>query len=459
MKNIIYFIIIILISSSFCYSQYDNPHLSLINKDITYKTDDLKKPIWKINDLDLIIEIIEELNNKKELKTYDGNIKDTCNVIGDDELNKLWTIVHKNDLKIICRQRYYDNQIEHIEFLVNGDIKLKPLNDWILIREALSEPKYEKIKQKNYSYTNYTKENFNTSNDTFYVMCSAISSEAILSSLDLDTKGLFSAYYQMGCDNINLPSWYKGSINFGLKYKLLPYRGRNNINYERFSIALGWDGPLNFSIQNNSVPGFMESMFKERLLRSTSDNLFLGLSFSPSDDDPAPFSWLATDSRDNEFIQLHAEASFPIYESDVSIPNRDISSFYSIRGHFSANGTICNLMNFFNIGASFSYFQLYNYSKITDVYRPSILGSKKHYLIGIEPAISREDMPIAYYISPQINFDLSDGQNFFVLKSQIMFFNFFGVEFKYLESLNKKKTAPWQYDNYIIISPIIRINY
>jgi hypothetical protein len=277
--------------------------------------------------------------------------------------------------------------------------------------------------------------------------------------LDQNTKGIFSAYYHIGYDNINLPSWYKGTINVGLKFKLLPFLRRKNIHYERFSIALGWDGPISFSIQKDFVPGFMNSMFRNRLLNSTSDNLFVALSYSPSKNDPLPFNWLGSDETNGTFVQLNAEATLPVTESKKSLsPVEKPEDFYSIRGHFSISGAVCNLWNSFNMGASFSYFQLNRYAAFSSIDDLSILGSKKHYLIAIEPAISREDFPIHYYISPQINFDVINGQKFFVLKSRLMFYDAFGVEFKYFESLSNRD-VPWHYKDYVVISPIVRINF
>ena len=461
MKSIICCLIIILIPVSFCYSQnvkdmYEDTTLSNINQDIVFKTDDLKKQLWKIDDVNLTSEILQKLINNKKLKSNNnGNGKDIDSI----QILELWEAVHEGNVDIICRMRQYDNQVEQLEFLVDGNPKYKPINDWLNIRDALTESTYEIVKSRNYAYTDISKRDYINSNDNFSVILSTLHSELVVSTLELaNKKGILTAYYELGNDNINLPSWHKGSINVGLKYKLVPYRGSGNMNFERFSVALGWDGPINFSVGNDFVPGFMENMFSRRLLFSTSDNLFIGLSFSPKKSDPEPFNWMAIDDSNGKFVQLNAEASLPIFENKENLP-LNLDKFSSVRGYFSLKGRVCNLWDFFNIGASFSYFQLYNFSELSPINELSLLGSKKHYLFSIEPAISREDSPICYNISPQINFDVVNGQKFFVLKSRLMFFGAFGIEFNYFESISKKISSSWQYDNYIVISPIIRINY
>ena len=460
MKYEIFIVIIILLTGSISFSQYSDEELKVIKENITFSTDDLKKPLWEISDLDLISEILQNLINNRELKVKDENGK--CQVINNSkQITQLWEEVHSGQFSIICRRRQYDKQVEHMEFLVNGSPKYCDINDWLVIKAAITAPTYQTVINRNYDLTDFTRQDYINSVDTSYAVLNIVHSEFVLSSLGLSAKGkgILSAYYQLGNDNINLPSWYKGSINIGLKYKFFPYYGRRDFNYDRFSVSLGWDGPIDFSIQKNYIPGFMENMFRDRLLKSTSDNLFIGFSFSPRQNDPIPFKWLATDEMSEEFIQLNAEASLPIFESDKGLSQGNNTNFYSVRSYLSLRGSICNLWDFFNVGASFSYFQLNNYSTVTTTNELSILGSKKHYLVSIEPAISREDPPFHYYISPQINFDLSDGQKFFVLKSHLMFFGSFGIEFEYFESLNKKNTVPWQYKNYIVLSPIFRINY
>jgi hypothetical protein len=461
MKLLANCLLLFLIPVSFCYSQnvkgmYKDTTLFKIDRDIVYKTDDLKKRLWKIDDINLTSEILQKLINNKKLKAkFNGSEKN----IDSLQILNLWENVHDGDVEIICRSRQYDNQVEHMEFLVDGNPAFSPIDDWLNIRDALSVTTYDIVKLKNYPYSDLSKRDYVNTEDNFNLILSALHSELLISTLELaNNKGNITAYYELGNDNINLPSWHKGSINLGLKYKLVPHRGISNNNFERFGVAIGWDGPMNFSVEDNFNLGFMQNMFSKRLLYSTSDNLFLGISYSPQKNDPEPFKWMAIDGSDGNFVQLNAEASMPIFENKRDLP-LIMDKFNSVRGYFSFKGRVCNLWDFFNIGASFSYFQLYSFSEKSGVNDPILLGSNKHYLFSIEPAISREDSPISYNISPQINFDIVNGQKFFVLKSQLMFFGVVGIEFNYFESINKKIRSSWQYDNYIVVSPIIRINY
>jgi hypothetical protein len=443
MKHRIFTLVMIIIPISFCYSQYTSPDLQRIYESFGTPFYRDVQTTWKITDPNLIREILHQLDingylireNKDEARGSEGL------------LNSLVRKVDESQIDIFCREKYLNDNLEIIEISTDGGLRLEPLTDPAEMRKALSDTTYNKIIKKDYAYINLTKQDY-YSNRSGYITLDILHSEFVLGSIEnpSDNSEIFSLFYRLDYDNINLPSWYKGSIVAGIKYRLVPVKEPNIFNYEKFSLALGWESPLDFSSSNDFIPDFMRNMFRDKLLISTTDNIFIGASYAFPD-------------IDGEFLQLNAEVAFPIYKrSKESLPLSNIENFYSVKNHWSVGGRVCNMENLFNIGGSFSGFWLYQYSNIASEALVT-LKAKHHYLISLEPAITNENMPIYYSISPQLNLDLVNGQKFFVFKSQLMLFRSFGIDFKYFKSLNGNKTVPWHYNDYVVISPVIRINF
>ena len=114
-----------------------------IYKSLEKKTDMFVKEHWTIRDQGLISEVLFELVN------FQGE--------GDKELNRVRqessAFVKKNGdrlLRIECRKRSHDNEIEQMDFFEMGDDAqpIASLSDYAYIRTLLGSATYAKVKSK-----------------------------------------------------------------------------------------------------------------------------------------------------------------------------------------------------------------------------------------------------------------------------------------------------------------------
>ncbi len=453
MKFILITIFLLFSTLTNLYSQdlYSDHNLEEIYKRMTYRTPAFSEvqEKWKITDLDLIRDIFNKLYNNNALKRVNDN-----SALDDFVMKDYAKKIQDNLISIFCVRRYYDDQLDSLKFLMPKGSELEPLSDWLEMERELSKETYERIKRKDYSFIDFTNQDFVEPNNDTYSLFSLFHSEIYLISFGSQSKDVISPYYQMGYDNINLPSWYRGSVNYGLKFKLIPDDRPNNLNYTKFSLTIGIESPQFFSVSNDAK-GVMATMFRNRKLFSATDNIFIGLSYSPLKD-----SWANLGTKnEKDFTQWDIELSLPFNKKtkeDLSLG--PIDNFYSIQNHWSLNHSWHNIWDWADFGISYSGFNLAQYSTTSQTIELSRLSFRTHTLFSLEPGISREDPPFYYSFSPQLNFDFTNGQKFFVIKSQILFFRAFGIELKFFKSLNGKNTAPWHYQDYLVISPIIMIN-
>lgn len=439
---------------------YEPNSLKSLYESLGYQTDinDVTGEKWEITEPWLIRQIIENLYNNGKLDFNKGSDSDSKK----DDLKKIAEAILENQVRIICTKRFYDKNLSSLTIKLDTTLEfkaidsgtnpkeLKTINGWVEISNDITEKSYNNILTKNYSYNDLTRRDSPAFAEPKLVL-NIYNSELFLYKFKFQNWKIFiSTYYRLGNDKINLPSWYKGNILTGLNIRVNPSNLPNRLDYEEFGISIGWDVPINFSIQRDFVPSFVNDIFKDRLLVGTSDNLFLGLSYAPKK---------LYDNKEEEFIHLTAEGSFVIInKKKTNLALRNVSDFQSIRTHWSFSGTLGNIDNWLDIGVSVSGLILNKYSALVGTDDLELLNSKHHLLFSFEPAISREDPPFYYKISPQLSSDITNGGKFLIFKSIIFFGINMGIDFRYFISLNGDKTVPWHYKDYIVISPIIIIN-
>jgi len=137
--------------------------------------------------------------------------------------------------------------------------------------------------------------------------------------------------------------------------------------------------------------------------------------------------------------------------------------FYSIRNTITASydirhASIAGSSNLFDFGGGISWHDLHRYSRMTGQLKE--IESKKDNIIPyVEAGISQDGDLLHYSIGGELNVNVSEGYGFFVFKSFLVLSNTIGIDFRYFKALDSSKLTPWQYDNYVVFSPIIRINY
>jgi hypothetical protein len=451
---------------------YSDENLKSIYEGIEYKTyvNDLTGEKWDITEPWLIRQIIENLYNNDRFILPKGIIKDSSIVKNDLEL--IGEAILKNQVRIRCAKRFYDNNLASLNVLLDTipmkdtvspvsaieainidgkELKLDGMDNWVEIKDGVTDTTYRNILTKNYQYIDLTRRDISPLKEQQFVL-SIYKSELFLYRFNFlqNLRVSISAYFKLGNDYINLPSWYKDHIAAGLSIRCNPSKLPNRLDYELFGLTIGWDTPINFTIQRDFVPSFINDILKDRRLTGTSDNLFFGISYAPIE---------LHDTKENTFLFLTAEASFPIVDKKTtSLALGNISEFKSIRDIWSLNGLYGNIWEGLEIGTTVSGFTVNNYSALEPTDNLLVLDSKHHLLLSFEPGISREDAPFYYTLSPQINFDITNGQKFFVFKSVLFFGTNIGLDFRYFISLNGDNTVPWHYKDYIVISPMFIIN-
>ena len=417
----------------------------LIYKGLEKKTEMFAKEHWTISDQHVISEVLFELVN------FQGE--------GDMNLNKIRhesdAFVKKNEqglLRIECRKRSHDDEIEKMDFyeMGNDSQPVASLSDYAFIRTVLGSTTYAKVR------SNPTTHFDSRQGLAFDLYFHAMNPDIMLWSTLPDSSRYYrvSAFGRLGDDYLDLPFWFQGTVVTGLR---LAYVDNTSIldldrDYTYYSLAVGVESPVNFSVVGgDDMPG--NSPFKSRKIEGSGTGLYMKATFTP-------WSKLNLITKNyQEQLQFVAEGSVALQEKKLyagSIPD----TFYSVRNYLTLAAYLKHV-SVFNFGAGITWHDvqhIYHYTPENEPLR-RVEPSTNNFLPFLEVGISQDGSLLQYAITTQVNYSLTDNYGFFVVRSMFMLSNIFGFDLRYFKAIRSQGLPPWQYDNYLAISPIIRINF
>lgn len=408
------------------------------------------QPTWVVLDPNLVREIYVKLMNKNAFKVGDARPS-------ADLMKKRLEELQEGKVGVVCKQRYYDDQLEKLQFVSFGDSTpvFDAIQDYVYMKDVLGEV-YGTIQKKDYPHKDVTKGLYDSRQRYYYDLNFNLLNPEIMfwsttTSAFQRNRWLLSIFGRFGNDDIDLPFWFKGTVIAGLKITYLSNVELNDREYSKSSIYLGWEEPISFSIGTASGR-FVRQVFKSPLLFGSGSNLFSRLTIS-SDYDYTGWA---------RYRMLGVEGSFAVIDKD-QMPVSTPDPFYSIRNTITASydirhASIAGSSNLFDFGGGISWHDLHRYSRMTGQLKE--IESKKDNIIPyVEAGISQDGDLLHYSIGGEFNLNVSEGYGFFVFKSFLVLSNTIGIDFRYFKALDSSKLTPWQYDNYVVFSPIIRINY
>ncbi len=416
-----------------------------IYKSLEKNTDMFTKEHWTVRDQQLISEVLFELVN------FQGE--------GDKDLNRIRreaaSYIKKNDdglLRIECRKRSHDDEIERLEFYAMGadSLPLASLTDYAYIRTLLGPTTYAKVR------SNPTTHFDSHQGEAFDLYFHAMNPEMMLWSTLPDSSRCYrlSAFGRMGDDYLDLPFWFQGTVVAGIR---LAYIDNTSIlsldrDYTLYSLSIGGELPANFSVIGmENQPA--NSPFKQRKVEGSGTGMYLKATYTP---------WakpnLITQNY-QEQLQFVVEGSVALQEKKLyhpSIPD----TFYSVRNYLTLAAYLKHA-GLFNFGAGISWHDVQHILRYTPENEPlrRIEPTTNNLLPFLEVGISQDGSLLQYGITTQVNYSPTDNYGFFVVRTSLVLSNTVGLDVRYFKALRRDGLPAWQYDNYLAISPVIRINF
>jgi len=412
---------------------------------------------WFVGDRGLVRDIISRLLAR-------GAVRDLHrNALSSQARHDLNSLLNQDYVEVMCVRRFDREDIEKLVLFSPQDPavtdSIAPIVDRVMLEKFLGTELYDKVKSKDYPVNGTSDRRVESQRQKTFDLYLHLFNPRFMIWQDTQLipdapdpmrrpvkqrQWAVSLFAQMGHDYLSLPSWYKSGIIGGLKVSYIDNTAyvMKDKDYENFSIWVGYDESMNFSMQQ-SKPGSSNSFFKDRVLQGSGAAIFVRGTWIPKYDYPGV----------GEYLKFAVEGAVAITEKKgygVTVPD----SFYSVRNYLSVQGTLRHLLGIVDIGAGISWHDL---QKIRRTPEPitHLEPTSNNFIPFIEAGISQDGSLLQYAISTQFN--IHDGYRYFIVKSQLMLNNWIGVDVRYFSGFGN--IPSWHYDNYILISPIIRINY
>lgn len=408
-------------------------------------TDMFVKERWTIRDQGLISEVLFELIN------FQGE--------GDKDLNRIRRerdrFVKANEeglLRIECRKRSHDSEIERLDFYDsgNGTQPAASLSDYAYIRTLLGPATYAKVKSDPTTHFNSRQ---GVACDLYF---HAMNPDLMLWSTLPDSSRLYrlSAFGRLGDDYLDLPFWFQGTAVGGLR---LAYVDNLSVleldrDYTLYTLSVGAEIPVNFTVMGSeNQPS--NSPFKPRKVQGTGTGFYLKATYTP---------WSKLNlitQRYQEQIQFLMEGSIALQEKKL-YPWNIPETFYSVRNYLTLAAYLKHA-GLFNFGAGVSWHDIHHVSRSTPEGEPlrRVSPTTNNILPFLEVGISQDGSLLQYAITTQVNYSATENYGFFVVRSLFMLSNTVGVDLRYFKAIHSVGLPEWQYDNYLAVSPVIRINF
>lgn len=356
-----------------------------------------------------------------------------------------------SDVRVLCRKRYYDDEIELIAFQEGSSSTATVLGSivgYVLVRDALGDETYELVKSRRY------KDRFEATQGKKYdIYLNPLEPRLMLWS----TSPTFewwrvSAVGRLGNDYLALPFWFKSSIVAALEVLYVDDVTITDRQYSKFTVTAGIEAVNNFS-----VPGDDEftstSIFKKRILQGSGDAFFLRTSWTPAS------NLRLFTAAGNERLDLTLELSLGIHEKSTyaaTIPD----TFSSVRNSVLLMAQLYHV-GLFHLGGGLAWHDLHRFSRyIPERQRPGrVAPTKNHFLPFLEVGIAHDGSLLQFDISPFFNYNVSEGYGYFGLKTKLIVSNMIGLDLRYFKAFRTSHLPSWQYDTYLVPTFVVRINY
>jgi len=408
-------------------------------------TDMFAKEHWTITDQGLISEVLFELVN------FQGE--------GDKELNRIRrdrdVYVRRNDdgmLRIECRKRSHDAEIERLDFYETGNESqpIASLSDYAYIRTLLGPVTYAKVKS---NPTTHFDSHQGTACDLYL---HAMNPDLMLWSTLPDSSRAYklSAFGRLGDDYLDLPFWFQGTAVGGLRLAYINNTQTLEVDreYTLYTLSVGAEIPVNFTVIGaENQPS--NSPIKERKVVGSGTGFYLKATYTP---------WSKLNlitAKFQEHLQFLVEGSVALQEKKLypwNIPD----AFYSVRNYLTLAAYLKHA-GLFNFGAGVSWHDLHYVSRYTPQGEPlrRLSPTRNNVLPFLEVGISQDGSLLQYAITTQVNYSPTESYGYFVVRSTFMLSNTVGIDLRYFKAIRSEGLPVWQYDNYLAVSPVIRINF
>ncbi|MDP2885527.1 MAG: hypothetical protein Q8P51_10960, partial [Ignavibacteria bacterium] len=399
------------------------------------------KERWAITARDLTLDVLDELASSGALTQNDKSVAKSI-------IEQLAKDCQEGKAVFVCTKRSFDDEVQNLSLKPNV-YDIDAIADWVYLSEALGEQLYRELKGRQYAHNNLTIQNRFSKQGTKYDIYLSVSAPEVMfwstSASEPTGRWLLSAFGKFGYDDIDLPFWFRGSAIGGVRLRHRDETCRNGRQYDKWSIYLGWEQPMDYSIPEGTM---LDQMFKSRKLMSSAAGIYFKTTFSST-------------------LKNDADCEYGI-EGSIAMMEKGKGGYYSVapeqfyttRNYLSALLKFNRLNGLLDVGGGISWHDLSHVSRISDDYHLRHIEATRNVLMPyLEVGISESGDLLQYALNAQINYNVNMGYGYFVFKSQVMVSNAFGLEFKYFNSLSPFNVPAWQYDNYIVFSPIIRINF
>ncbi|GJQ63810.1 MAG: hypothetical protein SCALA702_28630 [Melioribacteraceae bacterium] len=416
------------------------------------------KPVWDITEPGMVRHIFNRfvVKNAFRINGLPAESYDIENRI---------QYIYDGKVFIELRKRYYDDEIEYIRFYTpqknDGGTSSKnyffdPVEDHLVIKKILGENTYEYLKSRLYSDVDLTKSESSTSrNYNFDIFLHFTQPKLMFYKMNIGAKNrlLFSYFGRWGNDHINYPGWYFTDYFMGVSTtfmdSILPKSA-----YSGYTLDLGFGIPA-----RQPTFTFNDDSYGRRLYKG-GENIYFRLTGNP----------LKMVMPELARLHFKLEGMFRVAEYGFDDFNIDyITQFYSLNNFFvffADYREFVNVLNMWNLnaGLGFSINDIVHNYIVPDLRSLTELNSGREgtkFNLFTEASLIKSNGMLKHNLTLQINYDFSDNYGYFGFKSRVMLSKVFGFEFKYYKGYNNNTQAIPYYrlDNYLVFSPIIRINY
>lgn len=465
MKNLL-LLLFFTVVLSFTVTAQDNPRsvtgnegeLEKIYSNLEYNTiafDDLKNK-WFINDPGFI----RELYNKFAVKNAFRKNGQPANVqFVKDKANA----VFEGEVIVDLRRRYYDDEFEYFAFISSDEAeKVKPeplfdpVTDGFYLKEVIGDRLYNKLQEQSYFFSDVTKDVYESKYGYYFDIYLSLLDPKLTfwsTTSGARNKYLLSAFGKWGIDNIFLPGWYSSEYFAGLGLTYYDALGDDPTKYSyELKVGLGLEASKPY---DDDLP--------DRPLYKSGNTAFFSLSGNMLKNVARGF--------DNLYLNMEGMFSFSDYEyNDYGIYS-DNRNFVSVKNYFHVDVEYRDIANMFEFGDLYmglgvSTHDVHKFRvdqatrTVEDLENKDPLDKFVHYgnfNIGIrnDGGLIQHDINLIYGYNAIIEY------HYYGVELKAMISNTFGFEIKVMNNSGIKENSfdgAWRGD-YIVFSPILRINY
>lgn len=463
MKKLVLFFAIVSCGLLTAQTPATNPRIERLDKiyrNLEYNTtafNDLKNT-WIITDPVFVREIYNRFIVKNALRIK--GVKPSMEVL---ELKS--KDIYSGNVFIDLRRRYYDNEIELLRFFTearlektdSSDYFFDPLTDFVYIQEVLGTELYNDLKKQFYSLNDITKEYYDTkSGFNFDIYLHFQRPELMFWSITTENRNkyLVSLMGRWGNDHISMPGWFHPEYVAGLKVDYVDYLLNNRKNST-------YTGEIGIGIPAKQPQIGLENDNVGRKLFHTGTSFYLHFAGQP-----LGYLWEPLKDVEVKFTGLFTLNQ--LKSSDFGI--NYLTKFYSTRNYIDLFFKQKEILNFEDIGAMYAGIGIAAYdiryyalnpdkTKLEDL-QQNQSGYFKQCIVT-EAGFEGEGGLLSHNISTQMMYNVANNYGYLGFKLYLMLTNTVGFDFKFFTSFRfTQKGLPfYRDDNYVVFSPVIRINY